>query len=74
MTKPDAVHRHLRCPTALYRAIEQLAREHHRSVNGEIVKAIEEYLGARTLPADDWCPACGAPVPTCACVALGDEQ
>ncbi len=70
---PTHIDRRLHCPERLYRAIERLAQENHRSINGEIVKAIEEYLRGRTLPAGEWCAACGAPVPTCACVPLSEE-
>ncbi len=74
MTKPEYIDRRLHCPAPLYRAIETLARENHRSVNGEILRALEVYLQGRTLPVGEWCAACGAPVPTCACVPLEEDQ
>lgn len=33
-----------RIPTSLFEQIEKLAKDNYRSVNAEIIKAVEEYI------------------------------
>lgn len=40
----DEVKISLRVPPALAEAMKRLAREHDRSLNGELVRAIREYI------------------------------
>lgn len=34
----------IRYPQEMVEAIKQLAKEHHRSFNGEVIQALQEYL------------------------------
>lgn len=42
-TEPTAVHS-VRLPHSMRDALRDLARQHHRSLHGEILQAIQEYL------------------------------
>lgn len=42
-TEPTHVHS-LRLPQSLREALRLLARQHHRSLHGEILQALEEYV------------------------------
>ena len=42
--KKEIVSTNVRYPKELADAIKQLAEKHHRSVNGEIIQAIQEYI------------------------------
>ena len=42
--KPDEVRVTLRIPPVVHKEIDALRRKHHRSMNGEILAAIDFYL------------------------------
>ena len=43
-TEQDVVHISIRFPSELADAIRRLAKEHDRSINGEVVRAVREYI------------------------------
>ena len=43
-TEHDLVHISIRFPPELAAAIRRLAKEHDRSINGEVVRAVREYI------------------------------
>ena len=43
-TEHDLVHISIRFPSELAAAIRRLAKEHDRSINGEVVRAVREYI------------------------------
>jgi predicted transcriptional regulator len=42
--KKEIVSTNVRYPKELADAMKQLADKHHRSINGEIIQAIQEYI------------------------------
>lgn len=42
--KKEIVSTNVRYPKELADAIKQLAAKHHRSINGEIIQALQEYI------------------------------
>lgn len=43
-----------RLPTELFNQVEDIAKSNHRSVNAEVIVAIEQYLKSlKTLPKSD---------------------
>lgn len=42
--KKEIVSTNVRYPKELADAIKQLAEKHHRSINGEIIQALHEYI------------------------------
>ena len=42
--KKEIVSTNVRYPKELADAIKRLAEKHHRSINGEIIQAIQEYV------------------------------
>ena len=43
-TERNVVHISIRFPRELADAIRRLAKEHDRSINGEVVRAVREYI------------------------------
>jgi hypothetical protein len=43
-TERDVVHISIRFPREVAEAMRRLAREHDRSINGEVVRAAREYI------------------------------
>ena len=42
--KKEIVSTNVRYPKELAEAIKRLAEKHHRSINGEIIQALQEYI------------------------------
>jgi hypothetical protein len=42
--KKEFVSTNVRYPKEIAEAIKRLAEKHHRSINGEIIQALQEYL------------------------------
>lgn len=51
MTRPAPHRTPVRMPVPLFKRLEARARQDHRSINGQIVRAIEEHLGLDELSA-----------------------
>jgi predicted transcriptional regulator len=49
-TEQDVVHISIRFPSELADAIRRLAKEHDRSINGEVVRAVREYIMRQQKP------------------------
>jgi len=43
-TKRDMVHIGIRFPHDVAEALKRLAQEHDRSINGEVIRAVREYI------------------------------
>jgi predicted transcriptional regulator len=42
--KKEIVSTNVRYPKEIAEAIKRLAEQHHRSINGEIIQALQEYI------------------------------
>jgi predicted transcriptional regulator len=43
-TKREMVHISIRFPREVAEALKRLAQEHDRSINGEVIRAVKEYI------------------------------
>jgi predicted transcriptional regulator len=43
-TKREMVHISIRFPREVAEALKRLAQEHDRSINGEMIRAVKEYI------------------------------
>ncbi len=48
-TERDVTHISIRFPREIAEAMRRLAQEHDRSINGEVVRAVREYLARQQM-------------------------